>query len=75
MKTKNVKRKKNCCRGHLAVVGAVLIQLAVGAHHGTFGNMLPYFTSFMRQVMSLPKFCCGLLNRDLKFYVDFLKYI
>ena len=25
--------------------------VAVGAHHGTFGNMLPYFTSFMRQLM------------------------
>jgi hypothetical protein len=40
------------CRGHVTVLGAILIQLAVGAHHGTFGNLLPYFTSFMRQVLA-----------------------
>ena len=37
--------------GRKTVIGAILIQLAVGSYHGTFGNLLPYFTSFMRQVI------------------------
>ena len=37
-------------RGLLAVLGAFLIQLCVGCYHGTFGNLLPYLTSYMRQV-------------------------
>ena len=27
-----------------------LLQLGVGSYHGTFGNLLPYFSSYMRQV-------------------------
>ena len=51
--------------GLLSVAGAFLIQvlepgftiflihplqLGVGSYHGTFGNLLPYFSSYMRQV-------------------------
>ena len=32
------------------VVGCVLVQLVIGSYHGTFGNLLPYFASFIRQV-------------------------
>ena len=27
-----------------------ILQLGVGSYHGTFGNLLPYFSSYMRQV-------------------------
>ena len=37
-------------RGVLAVVGAFLLQLVAGSYNGTFGNLLPYLTSFLRQV-------------------------
>ena len=37
-------------RGLLAVLGAFLCQLCAGAYHGTFGNLLPYLTSYIRQV-------------------------
>ena len=37
-------------RGILCILGAFLIQLCAGGFHGTFGNMLPYLTSYMRQV-------------------------
>ena len=37
-------------RGLLAVFGAFLIQLCLGCYHGTFGNILPYLTSYMKQV-------------------------
>ena len=37
-------------RGILCVLGAFLIQMCAGGFHGTFGNMLPYLTSYMRQV-------------------------
>lgn len=37
-------------RGLLSIVGAFLVQICVGSYHGTFGNLLPYFTSYMRQV-------------------------
>jgi len=37
-------------RGLLSVFGAFVIQLTVGTYHGTFGNMLPYFSSYVRQV-------------------------
>eukprot|EP00092_Neocalanus_flemingeri_P020675 GFUD01022405.1.p1 GENE.GFUD01022405.1~~GFUD01022405.1.p1 ORF type:complete len:473 (-),score=85.93 GFUD01022405.1:37-1455(-) len=36
-------------RGLMCVAGAFLIQLATGSFHGTFGNLLPYFTSYMKQ--------------------------
>jgi len=36
-------------RGLLCVFGGFLIQLVVGSFHGTFGNMLPYLTSYRRQ--------------------------
>ena len=39
-------------RGLLAVFGAFLLQLCAGSYNGTFGNLLPYFTSYMRQVDS-----------------------
>jgi len=31
------------------VLGAFLIQLTTGTYHGTFGNLLPYFSSFIRK--------------------------
>ena len=37
-------------RGLLSVIGAFLINLATGIYNGTFGNILPYLTSYMRQV-------------------------
>ena len=37
-------------RGFLSIFGAFLIQLCAGCYHGTFGNILPYLTSYMRQV-------------------------
>ena len=40
-------------RGLGSVVGCVLVQLVIGSYHGTFGNILPYFTSYIRQVWSL----------------------
>jgi len=44
---------KNCLpskyRGFLSVFGAFLIQLTAGAFHGTFGNLLPYFSSYAKK--------------------------
>jgi len=44
---------KNCLnqqyRGFLAVFGGFLIQLTAGAYHGTFGNLLPYFSSYVKK--------------------------
>ena len=37
-------------RGFFAVLGAFLINLCTGIYNGTFGNILPYLTSYMRQV-------------------------
>ena len=37
-------------RGVGSVVGCVLVQLVIGSYHGTFGNLLPYFASYIRQV-------------------------
>ena len=37
-------------RGVLCVFGAFLIQVCAGCYHGTFGNLLPYFTSYLKQV-------------------------
>ena len=34
--------------GVLSVFGAFLTQLCAGCYHGTFGNMLPYLTSYMK---------------------------
>ena len=39
-------------KGLLSVFGAFLIQLCAGCFNGTFGNLLPYFTSYMKQVHS-----------------------
>lgn len=36
-------------KGLLSVFGAFLIQLCAGCFNGTFGNLLPYFTSYMKQ--------------------------
>ena len=36
--------------GILCVLGAFLIQVCAGSYHGTFGNLLPYFTSYLKQV-------------------------
>lgn len=36
--------------GLLSVFGAFIIQLCAGAYHGTFGNLLPYFLSYLKQV-------------------------
>ena len=35
--------------GVLSVFGGFLTQLCAGSYHGTFGNMLPYLTSYMKQ--------------------------
>ena len=40
-------------RGLGSVVGCVLVQLVIGSYHGTFGNLLPYFASYIRQVWCL----------------------
>ena len=37
-------------RGFLSVFGAFLVQLTAGSYHGTFGNLLPYFSSYFKQV-------------------------
>ena len=37
-------------RGFVSVLGAFLINLVTGIYNGTFGNILPYLTSYMRQV-------------------------
>ena len=37
-------------KGLLSIFGAFLLQLCVGSFHGTFGNLLPYITSYLRQV-------------------------
>ena len=37
-------------RGMGSVVGCVLVELVIGSYHGTFGNLLPYFASYIRQV-------------------------
>ena len=37
-------------RGLLSVFGGFLIQLCTGCYHGTFGNLLPYLSSYVRQV-------------------------
>ena len=37
-------------RGLLSVFGGFLIQLCAGCYHGTFGNLLPYLSSYVRQV-------------------------
>jgi hypothetical protein len=47
-----IRQNKYWNAGNKTVIGAIIIQLAVGSYHGTFGNLLPYFTSFMRQVIS-----------------------
>ena len=36
--------------GLVSVFGAFLLQLCAGSYHGTFGNLLPYITSYLRQV-------------------------
>jgi len=36
-------------RGLLAVLGGFLIQLTAGTYHGTFGNLLPYFSSYVKK--------------------------
>merc|ERR1712241_255174 len=36
-------------RGFLAVLGAFLINLCTGIYNGTFGNILTYLTSYLRQ--------------------------
>ena len=35
--------------GVLSVFGGFLTQLCAGSYHGTFGNMLPYLSSYMKQ--------------------------
>ena len=40
-------------RGLISVFGAFLLQLCVGSYHGTFGNLLPYLTSYLRKVKVL----------------------
>ena len=37
-------------KGLLSVFGAFLLQLCAGSYHGTFGNLLPYLTSYLRKV-------------------------
>ena len=50
-------------KGILAVIGAFLVQLAAGSYHGTFGNMLPYLTSYVKQVRR---------QFILSFFIDFV---
>ena len=38
--------------GVLSVFGGFLTQLCAGSYHGTFGNMLPYLSSYMKQTDS-----------------------
>ena len=38
-------------KGFSTVFGVFLIHLCAGCYHGTFGNLLPYFTSYLRLVM------------------------
>ena len=38
--------------GVLSVFGGLLTQLCAGSYHGTFGNMLPYLSSYMKQTDS-----------------------
>ena len=38
--------------GLLTVLAAFLIQLCNGCYPGTFGNLLPYLSSYLRQVTS-----------------------
>ena len=40
-------------KGLLSIFGAFLLQLCVGSFHGTFGNLLPYITSYLRQVVNM----------------------
>ena len=37
-------------QGFLSVFGAFLVQLTAGSYHGTFGNLLPYLSSYFKQV-------------------------
>ena len=37
-------------KGLLSIFGAFLLQLCVGSYYGTFGNLLPYIASYLRQV-------------------------
>ena len=38
-------------KGFSTVFGVFLMHLCAGCYHGTFGNLLPYFTSYLRLVM------------------------
>ena len=43
-----LQRCRDNWRGLLSVLGAFLVQLGVGSYHGTFGNLLPYLSSYMK---------------------------
>ena len=45
-----IQQLKGNYRGYLAVLGGFLIQLTAGTYHGTFGNLLPYFSSYVKKV-------------------------
>ena len=54
LKLMNVLAKiKRNQKGLISVFGAFLLQLCVGSYHGTFGNLLPYLTSYLRKVIFL----------------------
>ena len=56
-------------KGLLSIFGAFLLQLCVGSFHGTFGNLLPYITSYLRQVnMSTYNSSESILIKGLFFY-------
>ena len=55
--------------GLISIFGAFLLQLCVGSYHGTFGNLLPYITSYLRQVnMSTYNSSESILIKGLFFY-------
>ena len=39
--------------GLLTVVGGFLVQLAVGSFYGTFGNLVPYLSAYLRWVLKI----------------------
>ena len=59
-------------KGLLSVFGAFLIQLCAGCFNGTFGNLLPYFTSYMKQVHST--LVCLYVRLDLNIYITLQTY-
>ena len=58
-------------KGLISVFGAFLLQLCVGSYHGTFGNLLPYLTSYLRKVIFLKAWDLKLHMRLIYFKLKF----